>query len=130
MNYTFWEVGGICKSFNIEPMAANLIDLCVITIYYSLNHHFVIKATSHKNAISVSLYLSMWEWNATIWAMPSEWGLYPLAPGSDYHVTFPCNFHKLSNKQVMIKLKRIRQKFLFWFNTKFSQLIYKEMCFH
>ena len=38
------------------------------------------------------------------------------------------NIHTLSNKHVMRILKLIRQRLLSFSNTKFSQLIYKEMC--
>ena len=42
--------------------------------------------------------------------------------------TSPYNIHALSSKQVMRILKCIRYKLISWSKTKFSQLIYKEMC--
>ena len=55
-------------------------------------------------------------------------GVKGLNPRSDSQVTSHYNFHTLSSKQVMRKLKLIRKKLLSWSNSKFSYFIFKEMC--
>ena len=44
------------------------------------------------------------------------------------NLTSPYNFHTISSKQLMRILKLINYKLLSWSFTKFSQLIYKELC--
>ena len=53
--------------------------------------------------------------------------LNPLTPRSDQHETSPYNILTLSSKQVMRIFRLIKQMLLTWSNTKFSNLIYKEM---
>lgn len=51
----------------------------------------------------------------------------PFTPRSDKHVTSSYHNHTLSSRLLMRILKVKRKKFLFWSNTKFLELIYKEI---
>ena len=52
----------------------------------------------------------------------------PLTSRSGWHIKSPYNINSLSNKLVIWKVKLIRLKLLSWLHTKFSLLIYKEIC--
>ena len=52
----------------------------------------------------------------------------PLTSRTGWHITSPYNSHSLSNKLVIRIVKLISYKLLSWSNTKFSLLIYKEIC--
>ena len=52
----------------------------------------------------------------------------PFTPRSDKHVISPCSVDTLSSEQVIRLLKLISYRILSCMNTKFSSLVYKEMC--